>query len=119
MQLRLFFPLWSMTTIIGEVPSAYKQEKDKLNQWGSNYLLPYLASKKYKKYPFKIIVKYFVYSDIEMTSLMLLTSYIVKALGHYSFQSADYRVVPQVIVSSKKILSKDKEGCEITIEAIK
>lgn len=116
MQLRLFFPLWSMSTLIGEVSSAYRQEINKLRKWGIDYLLPYLANKKYKSYPFKIIVKFYVFSDIEITSLLLLSAYIVNCLGHYTFQSADYRVIPQVITTSKRVKNKDSEGCEIIIE---
>lgn len=119
MQLRLFFPLWSMSTLIGEVSSAQRQEVHKLRMWGRNNLFPYLANKSYKSYPFKITVKFFVFSDIESTSLVLLSAYIVNAFGFYVFQSGDYRVIPQVEILSRKIKTKESEGCEIIVESLK
>lgn len=119
MQLRLFFPLWSMTTLLGEVSSAHKQESCKLKTFGINYLFHYIHSKSYKKYPFKIIIKFFIFSDIETSSLLLLSAYITNKLGVYTLQSDDYRVIPTFELQTKKITNKDKEGCEIIIEPFK
>lgn len=119
MDLRLFFPLWSMTSIIGEVSSAGKQELNKLKKFGTNYILPYIHAKHYTKFPFKINIVFFIYSDIEITSLLILSSYIMNLLGCYSLQSDDYRVVPEFNMTTKKVVSKEAEGCRITIEPLR
>lgn len=116
--LRLFFPLWSMTTVIGQNPTAQKLETKKLHQWGAQYLLPHIATKKYRKFPFKITIKYFIYSDMEITSLLILSSYITNAYGLLPMQSDDYRVVPKVEILTQKALTRDAEGCEIIIESL-
>ena len=119
MNLRLFFPLWSMTTILGENSSAKHLEKYKLQKWGLEHLLPHIATKKFKKYPFKIIIKFHIYSDIEMTSLLILSAYITNTMGLYPMQSDDYRVVPTVEVLTQRVCKKEAEGCEIIVDSIK
>lgn len=107
-----------MSTLIGEVSSARKREITKLRQWGLDYLLPNIVSKFYKKHPFKITIKFFIFSDIETTSLLLLSSYIIDEIGRYALQSADYRVIPSFELENHRVSKKEKEGCEIIVEPL-
>ena len=119
MQLRLFFPLWSMATLIGEIASAHRQEVNKLRKFGNSYLVPYIHSRKFTKYPFKLTITFYIFSDIDTTSLIILSSYILNELKIYSLQSADYRVVSSFELKTTKISNKKNEGCEIVLESLR
>lgn len=119
MQLRLFFPLWTMKTILGEESSAHTKEITKLRRWAVNYLLPQISSKRFLKYPFKITITFNIYFDIEMVSLMILASQIIYDLGTHCLQSPDYRVITDIEIKTRKVCDKSGEGCEIIIESLK
>lgn len=119
MQLRLFFPLWSMKTILGEESSAHSKEIKKIRSWAVNYLLPQITSKRFLKYPFKITITFNIYFDIEMVSLMILASQIIYDLGTHCLQSPDYRVITDIEIKTRKVCDKSGEGCEIIIESLR
>lgn len=119
MQLRLFFPLWSMKTILGEESSAHTKETSKLRRWAVGCLLPNIINKRFIKYPFRITITFNVFFDIEMVSLMLLASQIIYDLGTHCLQSPDYRVISNIEVKTKKVCDKSGEGCEIVIESLR
>jgi hypothetical protein len=119
MQLRLFFPLFPITQIIGGVDSAYKKEISKLRNWGINYITPHLQNKKYYNYPYKITIIFYIYGDFDMVSMLTLSAYTTRLLGQHCFQSSDYRVIPQLTIKSKHVLTRESEGCEIIIERLR
>lgn len=119
LQVRLFFPLFPITQIIGGVDTAYKKEIDKVRRWGSNYITPRLKARTYNNYPYKITIIFRIYDDFDMISMLLFASYILRLLTQHCFQSADYRVIPHVVVKSKPVQTKDGEGCELIIEHLK
>lgn len=118
MQLRIFFPLFAITQIVSDMPTAHKQEIQKLKQFGSEHIYPAFHGKDYKKYPYKITITFFCFSDADMVSMLIQSAYILKIIGWSSLQSVDYRVVSQFHVKTKKVIKKELEGCEIIIERL-
>ena len=119
MQLRLFFPLFAMVQIISDVSSAHKQEIIKLRQFGIKHISPNFHGKSFKKYPYKITVTFYCFADADMVSMLIHSAYILKMIGWNSLQSVDYRVVPQFDIRTKKVQSREMEGCEIVIEKLR
>lgn len=119
MQLRLFFPLFPITQIIGGVDSAYKKEIAKLRGWGLEYITPNIKAKKYNNYPYKITIIFRIFDDFDMISMMILSSYIMRLLGQHCFQSVDYRVIPHAVIKTKPVQTRNGEGCEIIIEKLR
>lgn len=118
--LRLYFPLFQATQLIGGVSSAYSQEIKKLRKFGLNHLLPRLCRSKFRNYPFRISLTFFTYSSFDIVSASITSAFIIHLFESTgTIQSCDYRVIPNIEVKIKKILNQSDEGCELTIESIK
>lgn len=84
---------------------------------GATRIVPHLKCIKLRKYPFKMTFTFFVTEDADLTTLSILSAYILNLMEKNAhIQSTDYRVIKSVHIKTKKVLAKDKEGCELLIE---
>lgn len=116
MQIRFYFNMFPSRQLIGGINTAYTQEIKKLRRFALSEILPKI--KQYsilKRPPYKVSFLFYTTSDIDNISLMTITTYILHCLEEELLQSTDYRVIKQIEVKSRKIIVKEKEGCEMTI----
>lgn len=54
-----------------------------------------------------------------MISTLTMSNYILHLFESLTtLQSTDFRVLPQLHIAIRKVVAKDKEGCEIKIEKL-
>ena len=117
--IRLFFPLFTSRQLITGANVAYRTEINKLRKFGLNLVAPYLSKIKLLKYPYKFKIVFYVYeeNEIDMISCLTIANYILHLFEfNFCIQSTDCRVIPQIEIQMKKIVSKLGEGCEFVFE---
>lgn len=115
-QLKLIFPLFQATQLVGGVSSAYAQEIKKLRRFALAYVTPHLVRSKFRKYPYKIIYNFFTASNYDMVSALTISAFITHLLeSNTVVQSADFKVISKIEINIKKVHKPTDEGCEIII----
>lgn len=119
-KLRLYFPSFQATQIVCGVHTSYAQEIKKFRQWGLAHITPHLRRSKFTKYPYKLTVIFYSFSDQDAISTLTITAYLTHLLeSNAVLQSTDYRVIPSIEVKMQKVNNIQDEGCEIIIEPFK
>ena len=119
-ELRLFFPLFQARQIVGGNTTPYRQEINKLRNFGIDIFTPHLRRSKLRNYPYKIIFIFYTSSEIDMISITATALFMIHLLeSNATLQSSDYRILPQIEIKAEKISGFDNEGCKIIIESIK
>ena len=115
-QLRIYFPLFQATQLVGGVSSAYAQEIKKLRKFALSYVTPHLIRSNFKKYPYKISYVFFSSSHYDMVSALTISTFITHLLeSNTVIQSTDYRVIPKIEINIKKVRNSADEGLELTL----
>ena len=116
-ELRLYFPSFQATQIVCGVHTSYAQEIKKLRQWGQAFVIPYLRRSRLLKYPYKLTIIFYSFSDQDAVTTLTIAAYIAHLLeSNAVLQSTDYRVVPTTEVKMQKVNRLSDEGCSIIIE---
>ena len=121
-EIRLYFPLLSARQLIGGANTAYRQEINKLRSFGRKYVLPNIVNLQFRNYPYKASFLYYTSDEIDIISLLTMTSFILHLLdSSVALQSTDFRVIPQLDIhlETKKISLFEREGCLITFEPLR
>ena len=117
MQQRFYFTLFQATQLLGG--AYYLPEVKKLRKLGAWAIVPFIKSAKLRNYPYKVTITYYVFDDADLITLSIITAYILKLMeSHSAIQSADFRVIQSLDIRTQKVLSQDKEGCELTFESL-
>lgn len=70
-----------------------------------------------RKYPLKITFTFFAFDDCDMTTMSIIAAYFLHLMeSHTTIQCADARVIPEVSIKTKRVITRDNEGCEISVE---
>lgn len=121
-QIRLFFPLIVSRQLITGVNTAYRQEINKLRQFGLKYIQPELTRLKFRKYPYKLSFIFYSSTSTDMISILTMVVYILHLFENYAtLQSTDCRVIPEIDIHTevRKTNLFTQEGCEIIFESVK
>lgn len=118
--IRFYFPSFQATQIVCGVNTSYAKEIKKLRAWGQSTLTPFFRNLKLIKYPYKITIIFYSFSDQDAVTTLTMSAYIAHLLeSNAVLQSTDYRVTPHYEIKMQKVNKPSNEGCELIIEKIK